>query len=120
MNLPTNRIAHKRGAFSLLVGLLVLLSLSSGCASQKALKDYQDEVRQLREERTRLKKDNRGLRMQLESLGAWRVRVPFLGAPDGKRFLVEFDHKHGAGESISKMACSSLPNEFLGTWSPAA
>jgi chemotaxis protein MotB len=34
------------------------------CASQKTLKQYQDEVRALREERTSLKKENRDLRSQ--------------------------------------------------------
>ncbi len=44
-----------------------LCLLTSGCASQKQLLEYQDEVRTLREERTQLKKENRGLRMQNES-----------------------------------------------------
>lgn len=39
---------------------------SSGCASHKTLKNYQDEIRALREERTQLKKENRQLQMQLE------------------------------------------------------
>ncbi len=46
-------------------GLLVLLSAS--CATPKQLQAYQDEIVALREERTQLKKENRGLRMQLES-----------------------------------------------------
>ncbi len=46
---------------------LTLLLLASGCASQKTLKQYQDEVRALREERTQLKKENRDLRAQTES-----------------------------------------------------
>ena len=45
---------------------LCCVLLSSGCASHKTLKNYQDEIRALREERTGLKKDNRNLRMQLE------------------------------------------------------
>jgi len=36
----------------------------ASCASQKTLKQYQDEVRVLREERTQLKKENRDLRAQ--------------------------------------------------------
>jgi len=50
-----------------ILGLAMLLPLSGGCATQKALQEYQDEVRALREERTSLKKENRGLKMQLES-----------------------------------------------------
>jgi chemotaxis protein MotB len=50
-----------------LIGLLCAVPLSSGCASQKQLKDYQDEVRVLRQERGQLKKENRSLQMQLES-----------------------------------------------------
>ena len=49
------------------VALTGLCLLASGCASQKQLVEYQDEVRALREERTQLKKENRGLRMQNES-----------------------------------------------------
>jgi len=41
--------------------------LTSGCASQKTLKNYQDEIRSLREERTELKKENRALRMQADA-----------------------------------------------------
>ena len=52
---------------SFALGLFGLAFLASGCASQKTLKEYQDEVRALREERTQLKKENRGLRMQSES-----------------------------------------------------
>lgn len=46
---------------------LAFLPLAFGCASQKVLQDYQDEVRALREERVQLKKENRGLRSQLDS-----------------------------------------------------
>jgi len=53
--------------FGVLAGLLVLLPLSTGCASKKALQDYQDEVRALREEKTQLKKENRSLQLQLEN-----------------------------------------------------
>ena len=38
----------------------------ASCASQKTLKQYQDEVRTLREERTQLKKENRDLRSMNE------------------------------------------------------
>ncbi|MSR64060.1 MAG: hypothetical protein EXS08_16685 [Planctomycetes bacterium] len=41
-----------------------LLLFFGSCASQKTLKQYQDEVRVLREERTQLKKENRELRAQ--------------------------------------------------------
>lgn len=44
---------------------LPLLFFAS-CASQKTLKQYQDEVRTLREERTQLKKENRDLRSMNE------------------------------------------------------
>jgi chemotaxis protein MotB len=47
----------------------VLLFFGS-CASQKTLKQYQDEVRVLREERTQLKKENRDLRAQNEAYEA--------------------------------------------------
>lgn len=47
--------------------LLAALPFLAGCASQQQLRQYQDEIRSLREERTALKKDSRGLRMQLES-----------------------------------------------------
>jgi len=49
------------------IAVLGFLLLTSGCVSQQTLKDYQDEVRSLREERTQLKKENRQLRMQNES-----------------------------------------------------
>jgi len=44
-----------------------LLLFFGSCASQKTLKQYQDEVRALREERTQLKKENRELRAQNEA-----------------------------------------------------
>ena len=44
----------------------LLLALGS-CASPKQLKQYQDELRALREERTQLKKENRELRAQNEA-----------------------------------------------------
>jgi len=57
------------------------------------------------------------LRIQLESLGASRVRVPFLGSADGRRFLVEFDHRAGQGSAAAASACAALPHRFLGSWS---
>jgi chemotaxis protein MotB len=41
-----------------------------GCASQKTMMQYQDEVRALREERTQLKKENKELRAQNEAYEA--------------------------------------------------
>ena len=58
------------------------------------------------------------LRIQLESLGASRVRVPFLGSQDGKRFLVEFDHRDCEGLGAAKAACVGVPHRFLGAWVP--
>jgi prephenate dehydratase len=60
------------------------------------------------------------LRIQLESLGASRVRVPFLGSEDGRRFLIEFDHRSGDGFAAAERACGTLPHRFLGTWEPDA
>jgi len=60
----------------------------------------------------------KNLRIQLESLGASRVRVPFLGASDGKRFLVEFDHPTRPGDEIAAEACSGVSHEHLGSWDP--
>ncbi len=57
--------ASTKKSFALKLPLLVLLA--AGCASQKTVKEYQDELRALREERTQLKKENRDLRMQNES-----------------------------------------------------
>lgn len=59
------------------------------------------------------------LRIQLESLGACRVRVPFLGSEDGSRFLGEFDHRSRPGEEVVRLACETLPHRFLGSWQPA-
>jgi len=53
--------------FRAALAALPILLLAGGCASQKTLKQYQDEVRALREERTQLKKENRDLRAQNES-----------------------------------------------------
>ncbi len=48
------------------IGLIALLPLFFGCASQKVLADYKENIRQLHEERARLKKENRDLNSQLE------------------------------------------------------
>jgi prephenate dehydratase len=58
------------------------------------------------------------LRIQLESLGASRVRVPFLGSEDGTRFLVEFDQPDWGGERAASRACGNLPHRYLGAWTP--
>lgn len=55
-----------------------LLLFLGSCASQKTLKQYQDEVRVLREERTQLKKENRDLRAQND---AYEVSLANAGAP---------------------------------------
>ena len=57
----------KTKTLRLALAALPCLLLAGGCASQKTLKQYQDEVRALREERTQLKKENRDLRAQNES-----------------------------------------------------
>ncbi len=64
MNASTTRLFGTR-LFGLHIPLLFVLA--SGCASQKTLKEYQDELRSLREERTQLKKENRDLRLQNEN-----------------------------------------------------
>jgi chemotaxis protein MotB len=48
------------------LGLMCALPLLGGCASQKKLKDYESEVSSLREERTKLKKENQNLRSQID------------------------------------------------------
>ncbi len=58
------------------------------------------------------------LRIQLESLGASRVRIPFLGSQDGTRFLGEFDHRGREAERLVGAAQESLPVRFLGCWDP--
>ena len=58
------------------------------------------------------------LRIQLESLGASRVRVPFLGSEDGTRFLFEFDHRAGDVAAVVDEACGAVPHRFLGCWNP--
>lgn len=63
------------------------------------------------------------LRIQLESRGASRVRVPLLGAEDGQRFLLEFDlpaHRAGeAGAELARGVLGRLPYRCLGSWVPA-
>ena len=51
---------------TLLIGLALCVPALGSCASQKALKNYEDEIASLRAERTQLKKENRGLRSQLD------------------------------------------------------
>lgn len=58
------------------------------------------------------------LRIQLEARGASRARVPFLGSSDGKRFLVEFDHRPGQGIAMAAAVLEGLPHRVLGSWSP--
>lgn len=58
---------HLKNSIGVIAVLMVLLPFASSCASRKALQDYQSEVRALREERTQLKKENRGLRLQLDN-----------------------------------------------------
>ena len=57
------------------------------------------------------------LRMQLESHGAKRTRSPFLGAQDGARFLVEFDHEPGGGSTIAGSSAERR-HRYLGSWRP--
>ena len=58
----------------------------------------------------------RTLRISLESLSAKRVRAPFLGARDGRTFLIEFDHPTAQGEDIARRACGNLPFRMVGSW----
>jgi len=58
----------------------------------------------------------RTLRISLESLSAKRVRAPFLGARDGRTFLIEFDHPTAQGEDIARRACGNLPFRMIGSW----
>jgi chemotaxis protein MotB len=70
-----------------------LLLFFGSCASQKTLKQYQDEVRVLREERTQLKKENRDLRAQNE---AYEVSLANAGAPKGEPISIEDNPALGA------------------------
>jgi chemotaxis protein MotB len=54
------------GVCNLLLFGLAGLPLIAGCASKKQVQEYQDEITALREERTRLKQENRELEMQLD------------------------------------------------------
>jgi chemotaxis protein MotB len=59
---------NQKRVLALLTTLLVVFSSAfTSCASPKQLKQYQDELRVLREERTQLKKENRELRAQNEA-----------------------------------------------------
>jgi len=58
----------------------------------------------------------RNLRIHLESLDATRVRAPFVGARDGRTFLVEFDHPAERGQDIAAQALSKVPFRMLGSW----
>jgi chemotaxis protein MotB len=49
-----------------LTGALVTLPLLGGCATQAELQQREDEIAALREERTRLKKENHALELQLD------------------------------------------------------
>lgn len=53
----------------------------ASCASQKTLKQYQDEVRTLREERTQLKKENRDLRSTNEQYETQLAEASMKPAP---------------------------------------
>jgi chemotaxis protein MotB len=55
-----------RGFGTLLLTGFAFLPLAAGCATKKQVQEYQDEIAALREERTRLKKENRELEMQLD------------------------------------------------------
>lgn len=55
-----------RGLSTLLLSGLAVLPLTTSCATQQEIEEYQDEIAALREERTRLKKENRELEMQLD------------------------------------------------------
>jgi chemotaxis protein MotB len=54
------------GVCTVMLSGLALLPLAAGCASKKQIQEYQDEITALREERTRLKQENRELEMQLD------------------------------------------------------
>jgi len=58
----------------------------------------------------------RNLRIHLESLDATRVRAPFVGARDGRTFLVEFDHPEARGADIAEQALARVPFRVLGSW----
>lgn len=62
---PMNRKVNRKATLGSALALVCAFA-SSGCASHKTLRNYQDEIRTLREERTNLKKENRDLRNQLD------------------------------------------------------
>lgn len=70
-----------RSLARLAVGALCVLPLTVGCASQGQIQDFQDEIRTLREERTQLKKENRGLRTQLEDAQGRLIEASSQPAP---------------------------------------
>ena len=83
-----------------LAGLSLLFA--AGCASPQTLRQYQDEVRSLREERTALKKENRDLRMQNE---AYEVALAEANArpaamPVGDQGASSFDDITGVNASV--------------------
>jgi chemotaxis protein MotB len=96
-----------------LFGLLVILPFASGCASQKALKDYQEEVRSLREERTKLKKDNRALQMQIESyeVALAEANMRMESAPEAKTYS-ELDEQGIGYEQRGRNFVISVPAEI--------
>jgi len=94
--------------------LSTLFLFLGSCATQKTLKQYQDEVRVLREERTQLKKENRDLRAQNE---AYEVQLANAGAPKSEPISVEDDDRLGkVGVDIGRDAYGntviSIPAEI--------
>lgn len=85
-------ITPKKRSFA--IAAIGLALLSSGCASQKKLADYQDEIRSLREERTALKKENRELRAANQS---YEVR---LSEASQKLQEVQEDPKYGELDAL--------------------
>ncbi len=74
------------GVCTLMLSGLAFLPLAAGCASKKQIQEYQDEITSLREERTRLKQENRELEMQLDDYAvalaeANQKVTPSAGAP---------------------------------------
>jgi len=65
------------------LGTALACVLIASCASPKTMKQYQDELRALREERTALKKENRDLRSQNEAFEASMVPASSTVEPVG-------------------------------------
>ena len=93
MNPNSTRTARSaalpRSLWRTLAGVLFALPLTAGCASQAEIQDFQDEIRALREERTQLKKENRGLRTQLEDAQGKLIEAntrPVEPAPEQKQY----------------------------------